>query len=33
MIYVIMPSEADLKETRNSYFCVNPKNHQLMFVS
>ena len=22
-----------LKETRNSYFCVTPKNHQLMFVS
>ena len=23
----------NLKETRNSYFCVTPKNHRLMFVS
>ena len=22
-----------LKETRNSYFCVTPKNYRLMFVS
>ena len=22
-----------LKETRNSYFCVTPKNHRSMFVS
>ena len=22
-----------LKETRNSYFCVTPKKHRLMFVS
>ena len=22
-----------IKETHNSYFCVNPKNHRLMFVS
>ena len=25
--------EEDLKETSNSYFCVNPKNNLLMFVS
>ena len=25
--------EEPLKETRNSYFCVTPKNHRLMFVS
>ena len=23
----------DLKETRNSYFCVTPKNHRLILVS
>ena len=22
-----------LTETRNSYFCVSPKNHRLMFVA
>ena len=22
-----------LKETRNSYFCITPKKHRLMFVS
>ena len=22
----------DLKDTRNSYFCVTPKNHRLMLV-
>ena len=27
------PLSFTLKETRNSYFCVTPKNHGLMFVS
>ena len=26
-------SSIHLKETRNSYFCLTPNNHRLMFVS
>ena len=30
---VVMYKKVFLKETRNSYFCITPKNHMLMFVS
>ena len=29
----LLVGEVTLKEMRTSYFCVNPKNHRLMFVS
>ena len=31
-LYSVEISEKLLNETRNSYLCVTPKNHQLMFV-
>ena len=31
MLYILIQEEPILKQMRNSYFCVTPKNHRSIF--